>query len=190
MELSKTNAKMERRIFMQCVYLVLTSQLRQLPLKCYFMAIQVTVPYDKTFSSSRSLEETFAYLSDFQRSIPENFPGIQKFEKESGGHYRWEFEKIGHSGYQLDIRLVTNCVAKPPKTIEVNSIDQPGHAQFAGKWELASGFDGCQVRFQATFGLELPVPGFLKGMAVPLAQKEFVKFFDRYIQRVEKNLSE
>jgi carbon monoxide dehydrogenase subunit G len=158
--------------------------------KVLTMAVQVTVPYEKTFSSSRDLEDTFKYLSDFERSIPENFKGIEKFEKQSDGSYLWEFEKIGHSGYNLEIRLIADCTAKPPKNIEITSRNQKGYAQFTGRWELTSGFENCQVKFTASFGLELPIPFLMKAVAVPLATKEFTKFFDRYIQRVEQTLAE
>ena len=46
---------------------------------------------------------------------------------------------------------------------------------------------GTKITFTVNFEIEIPVPGFLKGMAVPLAQKELVKLFDRYVARVEKN---
>jgi hypothetical protein len=154
------------------------------------MAIQITIPYEKVFSSGRSLEETFQYLANFEQSIPDNFSGVKTFEKAGEGLYRWQFEKIGHSGYELAIKLLTECKAQAPKRIEIQSVAEPGSSEFTGKWELASGFDGCQVHFKATFGLELNIPFLMKAVAVPLAQKEFTNFFDRYIQRVEKNLEQ
>lgn len=154
------------------------------------MGVHVTVPYEKTFSSSKSLEETFGYLSDFSRSIPENFKGVARFEQTGPANFQWEFEKIGHSGYELHIKLNTTSTLKSPKSIELKSISGPGYSQFEGSWQLTSGFDGCQVHFKAAFGLELPIPFLLKSVAVPLAQKEFTKFFDRYIHCVEKNLAE
>lgn len=153
------------------------------------MAIQVTVPYNKTFSSPKSLEDTFAYLANFEQSVPDNFPGLEKFEKDGSGRYNWQFHKIGHAGYEFTVKFLTECAAKAPKLVEIKSIKTPGYADFNGKWELASGFDGAQVNFTASFGLELPVPGFMKAVAAPLAEKEFLKFFDRYIHRVEANLA-
>ena len=153
------------------------------------MAVTITVPYEKTFSSPKSLEETLEYLSDFEKSIPECFPGLANFEKVSDGRFAWQFQKFGHSNYEFEIRLLTDCKVVSKTEIQITSVKEPGLAEFDGAWELASGFEGAQVQFEGKFTLELPIPFFLKAVAVPFAEKELTKFFDKYIHRVEKNLA-
>ncbi len=152
------------------------------------MAIRVTVNYEKSFLSPLSLENTFAYFSDCEKTIPENFPGVEVFAPKGNDTYQWVFEKVGYSGYELQIKLLTQFKEKPFESIQVTSVPEPGACSFDGGWTFFPEGDKARVHFKANIEVELPVPGFLKGMATPLAQKELTKLFDRYIARVEKNL--
>ena len=151
------------------------------------MAVRDEVPYKKVFQSKHGISEVYAYFADVEKSVPGNFPGVEGFESTGPDTFRWVFEKVGYSGYELQIKLVTNFTKTPESRIDVTPIAEPGACLFTGGWEFAPSGSGTQITFNVKFEIELPVPGFLKGMAVPLAQKEMVKLFDRYIARVEKN---
>jgi ribosome-associated toxin RatA of RatAB toxin-antitoxin module len=153
----------------------------------FAMAVRVEVPYHRVFHTKRNLSDTYAYFSDLEKSVPANFPGVEGFETVSKDTFRWVFEKVGYSGYEVQIKLITKFSYTPEKRIDVAPIAEPGACLFTGSWQFEPKGTGTQVEFTVTFVMELPIPGFLKGMAVPLAQKEMTKLFDRYIARVEKN---
>jgi carbon monoxide dehydrogenase subunit G len=152
------------------------------------MAIHVVVPYQKTFPSSQNLEKTFAYFADVEKAVPGNFPGVESFESVGPETFRWIFEKLGYSGYEVQIQLITRFAKTAPHRVEAIAVPQAGLCLFNGSWSFEAKGTGTQVQFQAKFEIDLPIPGFLKGMATPLATKELTKLFDRYTERVEKNL--
>lgn len=151
------------------------------------MAVRVEVLYDKVFSSKHSLAKTYDYFADVEKAVPANFPGVEGFTSIGPDTFRWEFEKVGYSGYELQIKLVTRFQKTPPSRVDVIAVPEPGACSFNGGWTFTSEGSGTRIQFKAKFEIEIPVPGFLKGMATPLAQKELTKLFDRYIARVEKN---
>ncbi len=151
------------------------------------MAVKVEVPFHKVFTSKHSPAETYAYFADVEKSVPGNFPGVEGFDSVGPDTFRWIFETVGYSGYELQIKLVTRFKKTPETRIDVTPVAEPGACLFTGSWAFAPEGSGTRVTFDVKFEIELPVPGFLKGMAAPLAQKELTKLFERYIGRVEKN---
>lgn len=152
------------------------------------MAVQIEIPYEHSFSSAKSPAETFAYLSDLDKSVAKTFPGLESFTSCGPQQHEWAFEKVGYSGYEFQIRLKTRAEIQAPSHITFHPVGGKGLASLHGGWQLSPEGKGTRVGFKATLSLELPVPGFLKAMARPLAEKEISKLFDRYIQRVEKTL--
>ena len=153
------------------------------------MAVKVDVPYQRSFTVAREPEFVFAYFKDVTKAVPENFPGVEEFQPIGTDRYRWVFEKIGYSSYELRIRLATQFQFDAPKRITAIPIPEPDGCLFTGSWDFTAEGSGTKVTFDAKFEIELPIPGFLKSMAAPIAQTELKKLFDRYIDRVEKNLA-
>lgn len=151
------------------------------------MALRVEVPYHRVFTSKHSPQEAYDYFSDLEKSVPENFPGVEGFETVSEDTFRWVFEKVGYSGYEVQIKLITRFIKTAPTRIEVTPIAEPGACLFSGSWDFKPQGAGTQIDFNVKFVMDLPIPSFLRAMAVPLAQKEMTKLFDRYIDRVQKN---
>jgi hypothetical protein len=59
-------------------------------------------------------------------------------------------------------------------------------AKLSGHWHLTPIREGTQVIFEATLTGELPLPGLMKAMVTPMAQKAVKKIFDRYLENVAK----
>lgn len=151
------------------------------------MAVRVEVPYRRSFVLNKNPQEVFDYLWDVRRSVPENFPGLEHFDEVQKNTYRWSFEKIGYSGYEFGIRLVTAFSSTDSNKIEVRPVAESGASDFTGSWSLSPSGGGTEIVFDAKFVVELPIPFFVKAVAVPLAQSEIKKLFDRYVDRVAKN---
>ncbi len=152
------------------------------------MAVRIEAPYANSFKSAKSPKETFDYLADVETTVPENFKGVESFTEVEANTYRWEFEKIGYGNYELKIWILTRFETTPHSQIKVVGIPKPGACLFNADWTLKPQGKNTLVDFSAKFEIDAPVPGFLKSMALSLATKELGKLFDRYIERVEKNL--
>ena len=153
------------------------------------MAVNLRVDYDKTFASKKDAAQTFAYLSDLKTAIPKHFAGIERFEEKRPGVFHWIFQKLEHSGRELQIKLSTEKKVNEGKSIVVSSVPEPGFDKITASWDIGPKASGSEVRFQATLEVELPLPGLLKAVIAPVAQRELAKFFDRYIENVEKTLA-
>jgi carbon monoxide dehydrogenase subunit G len=153
------------------------------------MALKVSVDYSSTIKSPWDHQKTFAYFSHLEKAIAPNFPGLEKFEKTGDGVYRWVFENVKYGGYEFQIKFTTKVNLKSPHHIGLKSIPQPGDSDLNGGWTVNEEGEKAAVKFEATIGLELPIPFFLKSMAAPVTQKEIAKLFDRYISNVSKALT-
>lgn len=153
------------------------------------MGVNIRVDYDKPFQSARDAASTFAYLSDLKTSIPKHFRGIESFQEKTPGVFHWIFEKIAHSGREVQIKLATKKSTVEDQQILLTSVGEPGFDKITASWDVSPSGSGSQVRFKASLEVELPIPGFLKAMIAPVAQRELAKFFDRYVENVEKTLA-
>jgi carbon monoxide dehydrogenase subunit G len=153
------------------------------------MAVNIRVDYDKPFQSARDAATTFEYLSDLKTAVPKHFRGVQTFEEKTPSVFHWIFEKIAHSGREIQIRFATQKSTVENKQILLTSVGEPGFDKITASWDVHPAGPGSEVRFKATLEVELPIPGFLKAVIAPMAQRELAKFFDRYIENVEKTLA-
>ena len=153
------------------------------------MPAKIDVKYQKTFSTTKSLDNTFQLLSDLERTIPKDFPGLESFEKLAPNTYRWSFETVKYASYEFQVKVVTQFSFVGTSTIQMVSVPQPGHSDLQGSWKLQANGAGTSVIFDVNLSAELPIPSFLKAMAAPITQKELGKLFDRYISNVAKTLS-
>jgi len=153
------------------------------------MAAKVKVEFSKQWMSSKDAAATFAYLSDLKTAIPTHFQGLASFSETKPGIFRWEFETLRHSGYEFQIKLLTEKALSEPFKLQLLNVPQVGNAGINASWQVVPEGQGSQVRFQVTLEVELPIPSILKGVAAPLVQRELSKFFDKYASHVEKTLA-
>jgi len=156
------------------------------------MPIHLDLNHTSTTKLSVPIETAFAYCSDVERSIPANFPGLEKFEKIKDDVYRWAFKKIAFSNQQLNLQLVTRFDRQPMTRIRVTPVEVSGTgtSSLKGEWHFEPLSAGCQLTFGVQLSTELPLPFLLKAVVAPIAQSEIAKIFDRYLQNVAKELSQ
>lgn len=152
------------------------------------MSVTITADFRKTFQSLWDLQKTYDYLTDFERAIPYNFSGLEKFERVEELVYRWLFKKMGYAGYEIVLDLTTRFISEPFHTIRIEAVKTPGESSLSGAWHLKSD-DVTLVTFEVKLMAEIPVPFFLKSVASSMAQRKVTEFFEHYISNVEKVLS-
>ena len=152
------------------------------------MAVTIEVPYNRTILSPKTLNNTYNFFSDFEKTIPSCFPGIDSFLKIQENVYDWKFKKFSYSNYEFQIHFQTKNVCDPQK-IELHPQKNIGNCELKGTWKFSEEGSKTKVTVEVILTLNLPIPFFLKSVAAPLTNKEIIKLFDKYISNVEKALS-
>lgn len=153
------------------------------------MGVNIRVNYDRNFKSTRDAASTFGYLNDLNTSVPKHFYGVETFEEKGPGVFHWIFQKIAHSGREVQIKLSTKKDVVENKQVLVTSVPEPGFDKITASWDINPAGSGAEVRFQATLEVDLPIPAFLKSVIAPMAERELAKLFDRYVENVEQTLA-
>lgn len=143
------------------------------------MPVQVRVPYKKSTVIRGPLEKVYLALADVKHSVPLYFPGLEAFIPKGTNRFEWVFKEVGFRGQQLQIRIQTEFRFFPVERIEIHAL--PGPSSATGQWTFKAIGSETEVGFEITLETQLPVPGFLKAIAGPLAQAELTKFFDHYL---------
>jgi carbon monoxide dehydrogenase subunit G len=128
------------------------------------------------------------FLVDYENSVGKQFQGLESFTCEGHDKYRWTFESLNYGSYHLQITFLTKFEKKDPQTLEITPVKGTDKAAFSGCWKLKPNKEGTLVTFEAKLIGELPLPGLMKTMITPLAQKEVTKLFNRYVENVSKSL--
>lgn len=150
------------------------------------MAVEITTDYMGSVEVPKSPDLVLAYLRDFEKAIPGNFPGLASFSPISGDTFRWKFKDVEHSGKVFKIEFSTKMSASG-NFILIEPTGQ-GIGELQGAWKVDPSSGGSLIVFQAALKAEVPIPRLLKGIAGPIIQKELVNFFDRYLNNVAKTL--
>ena len=151
------------------------------------MPVTVEFNYSKCISSAKTLEETFNYLANWHCAIPNNFPGLESFDKVDAAVYRWQFQKLQYASQAIQLQFVTRFEVHKPDRVEMRSVQ--GN-RVNGKWRVVGRGQRSEVQFEIHLTIELALPFLFKAMAAPIAQKELTKLFDHYLTNVEKTLSQ
>lgn len=150
--------------------------------------VPVEIRYSRTFKSPKSVKSTVAYLTDVENSLPSNLPEMASFTKVGPDTYEWRFKKANYGGQDFTIFFTTKFEFKEDR-INLYPEKKESTAEMQGSWRVAEIKPAeSTVTFSATLKSELPIPSLLKGVAVPIIQKEVSKIFDRYTANVEKAL--
>lgn len=155
------------------------------------MPVTVSVKYSKGVELSKDPAATYADVADVARSIPRDFPGLASFTPEGKDTFRWTFRKLEYAGQTVQLKLVTRFDFSPPEHVHLAPVSAPDTTagKFQGEWRFEKAGSGTRLVFDVTLEVELPLPGLMKAIAQPLAQKEMSNFFDRYLANVAKALS-
>lgn len=151
------------------------------------MAVTLEIPFRASVPSHRSPEETFAFLSDAQASLGQQFPGLRRFVETSPGVHAWEFEEVGFQSIKLKIAFHTMMAITPPNRVDITPGEEPHRLSL--HWLVRPEDHGAVADLKLNFTVEIPVPGLMKGLVSGFAKTELTKLLERYTANVEKALS-
>jgi carbon monoxide dehydrogenase subunit G len=150
------------------------------------MAVTVNIDLGYEFDVKAKASEVFDVLSDVPTSAS-HFPKVEKLTGLGGGTYRWEMEKIGIASISLQTIYASTYTANKAKgTVTWTPVKGEGNALVSGSWTVTDNKKSTNIVLEIQGELTLPLPGLMKMVAGPVAEAEFEKMVEQYIENLTK----
>lgn len=150
------------------------------------MAITVNINLGYEFDVKANASDVFEVLSDVPTSAS-HFPKVDKLTDLGGGTYRWEMEKIGIASISLQTVYASKYTANKAKgTVTWTPVKGEGNALVSGSWKITDNKKSTHIVLEIQGELTLPLPGLMKMVAAPVAEAEFEKMVEQYIENLTK----
>jgi carbon monoxide dehydrogenase subunit G len=150
------------------------------------MAISVPIEMGYEFDVKAKGDAVFEVLSDVPKSVS-HFPKVDKLTDMGGGVFKWEMEKVGTSQVNIQTVYASKYVSNKAKgTVTWTPVKDVGNSQIAGSWKIKEGKGGTNVKLEITGTVEVPLPGLMKMVVVPVVKGEFEKLVEKYIDNLVK----
>ncbi|MFC3683277.1 MULTISPECIES: SRPBCC family protein [Hydrogenophaga] len=154
------------------------------------MAITVKIDLGYEFNVKAKAAEVFELLSDVPTSVS-HFPKVDQLVDLGGNSYRWEMEKVGTA--QVNIQTVYACkyvskwdAAKGQGTVKWTPVKGVGNALVSGSWDISDQKKHTAIALAIQGDIEVPLPGLMKMVVVPVVEGEFEKLVEKYIANLIK----
>jgi carbon monoxide dehydrogenase subunit G len=150
------------------------------------MAVTVNINLGYEFDVKAKASDVFEVLSDVPTSAS-HFPKVDKLTDLGGGAYRWEMEKIGIASINLQTIYASKYTANKTKgTVTWTPVKGEGNALVSGSWTVKDNKKSTNIVLEIQGELTLPLPGLMKMVAGPVAEAEFEKMVEQYIENLTK----
>jgi carbon monoxide dehydrogenase subunit G len=150
------------------------------------MAITVNINLGYEFDVKAKASEVFEVLSDVPTSAS-HFPKVDKLTDLGDGTYRWEMEKIGIASISLQTVYASKYTSNKAKgTVSWTPVKGEGNALVSGSWAITDNKKSTNIVLELEGELTLPLPGLMKMVAGPVAEAEFEKMVEQYIENLTK----
>ena len=150
------------------------------------MAVTVAIDLGYEFTVKASLKDVFDIISDVPTSVA-FFPKVDKLVDLGAGVYRWEMEKVGTAQVNIQTVYASKYVSDRKKgTVVWTPVKGEGNALVGGSWKVAEAKKGTSLEFKVNGTVDVPLPGLMKMVVVPVVQSEFQKLVEKYIDNLIK----
>ena len=148
----------------------------------------ITVPFDLAyeFEVNAPAAEVFAVLADVPSSAS-HFPKLSKLVDLGKGAYRWEMEKVGTAQVNIQTVYASKYVSNKAKgTVVWTPVKGEGNALVGGSWKITDNKKSTALEFKVAGTVDVPLPGLMKLVVVPVVRGEFEKLVEQYIDNLIK----
>jgi carbon monoxide dehydrogenase subunit G len=150
------------------------------------MAISVDIDMGYEFTVKSAFKEVFDLVSDVPTSAS-FFPKLDKLTDLGGGSYRWEMAKVGTAQVNIQTVYASKYVADRKKgTVVWTPVKGEGNALVGGSWKVTDQGKKTGLEFKAKGTVDVPLPGLMKMVVVPVVRGEFEKLVEQYIDNLIK----
>ena len=139
------------------------------------MAITVDIDLGYEFVVKAPFKEVFDLVSDVPTSAS-FFPKLDKLVDLGHNTYRWEMAKVGTAQVNIQTVYASKYVSDRKKgTVTWTPVKGEGNALVSGSWKVSEGKKGTALEFKVSGTVDVPLPGLMKMVVVPVVSSEFEK---------------
>jgi carbon monoxide dehydrogenase subunit G len=150
------------------------------------MSITVNIDLAYEFEVKAKAAEVFEVLSDVPTSVG-HFPKVEKLTDLGDGVYQWEMEKVGTKQVNIQTVYASKYVSDKAKgTVKWTPVKGIGNALVGGNWKIVDNKKSTAVALAIKGEIEVPLPGLMKMVVVPVVEGEFEKLVEKYIDNLIK----
>jgi carbon monoxide dehydrogenase subunit G len=150
------------------------------------MAVSVDIDLGYEFTVKAPFDEVFDVLSDVPTSVS-HFPKVEQLVDMGKGVYRWEMEKVGTAQVNIQTVYASQYVSDRKKgSVVWTPVKGVGNAQVGGSWSIAKAKKGTALTLKTQGTVEVPLPGLMKMVVVPVVKNEFEGLVEKYIDKLIK----
>jgi carbon monoxide dehydrogenase subunit G len=150
------------------------------------MAVTVDIDLGYEFTVKAGADEVFDLLADVPTSVG-FFPKVHRLVDLGGDAYRWEMEKVGTAQVNIQTVYASRYVSDRKKgTVVWTPVAGEGNALVGGSWKIGQLKKGTKVQLKIEGQVNVPLPGLMKMVVVPVVQGEFEKLVEKYIDNLIK----
>ena len=151
------------------------------------MAVTVDIDLGYEFAVKSAFKEVFDTLADVPTSAA-FFPKVDKLVDLGAGSYRWEMEKVGTAQVNIQTVYASKYVATKAKgTVIWTPVKGEGNALIGGSWKITDQKKTTALELKIKGTVEVPLPGLMKMVVVPVVRGEFEKLVEKYIDNLIKH---
>ena len=150
------------------------------------MTVTVAIDLGYEFTVKAPFKEVFDLVSDVPTSAS-HFPKLDKLTDLGGGVYRWEMAKVGTAQVNIQTVYASKYVSDRKKgTVVWTPVKGEGNALVGGSWKLSAAKKGTKLELKIDGTVDVPLPGLMKLVVVPVVKGEFEKLVEKYIDNLIK----
>jgi carbon monoxide dehydrogenase subunit G len=151
------------------------------------MAITVDIDLGYEFAVKADYKAVFDTLADVPTSVG-FFPKVEQLVDLGGGVYRWEMEKVGTAQVNIQTVYASKYVSNRAKgSVVWTPVAGEGNALVGGSWKISDQKKSTGLELKIKGSVEVPLPGLMKMVVVPVVKGEFEKLVEKYIDNLIKH---
>lgn len=150
------------------------------------MTVTVDIDLGYEFAVKSPIKDVFDVLADVPTSVS-FFPKVEQLVDLGDGVYRWEMEKVGSGQVSIQTIYASKYVANKAKgTVVWTPVKGQGNALVGGSWKLSDQKKSTGIELKIKGTVDVPLPGLMKMVVVPVVAGEFEKLVEKYIANLIK----
>jgi carbon monoxide dehydrogenase subunit G len=150
------------------------------------MTVTVSIDLGYEFAVKAPFKDVFAVLSDVPTSVS-HFPKVHQLVDLGGGVYRWEMEKVGTAQVNIQTIYASKYVSNKAKgSVVWTPVKGEGNALVGGSWKITDNKTSTALVLKIDGEVNVPLPGLMKMVVVPVVRGEFEKLVEQYIKNLIK----
>lgn len=148
------------------------------------MTITVDIDLGYELTVKAPYKKVFDLLSDVPASVS-HFPKVDRLTDLGSGVYRWEMEKVGTAQVNIQTVYASKYVSDRKKgSVVWTPVKGEGNALVGGSWKITDLKPHTGLAFKVKGTVDVPLPGLMKLVVVPVVRGEFEKLIEKYLDNL------